>query len=323
MMKASLALLCLALACTAYAADINVSDLHQQLQAVDPSLAAISSSKASTMSVDKGDYYKDDYYKYEKKYEDKYEDKYGKYEKKYDDKYAKYEDKYSKDKYDDKYYDYKHTDYYGSYGPEKKITLKLWEKSRGPLRPQKDNANTWQFSSVVTCDNPKAVKDIHSNDGIIDIPVNPELKITPVGVCEWTVTEVAAQEISAHATIKGSTSVVCTFTEEAERTCKGDFLCDKLSISAAGLLYHFDKAPADYGYYAKDEYKKEEPAEMDMDVMLSLVNGVNGHKHKTEFDNGVLQFYYGAAAETDKAAIKYAIKDAKDATGEYTIVLKD
>lgn len=28
---------------------------------------------------------------------------------------------------------------------------------------------------------------------------------------------------------------------------------------------------------------------MDMDVMLSLVNGVNGHKHKTEFDNGVLQ----------------------------------
>lgn len=34
------------------------------------------------------------------------------------------------------------------------------------------------------------------------------------------------------------------------------------------------------------------------------------------------QFYYGAAAETDKAAIKYAIKDAKDATGEYTIVLK-
>jgi len=362
MMKASLALLCLALACTAYAADINVSDLHQQLQAVDPSLAAISSSKASTMSVDKGDYYKDDYYKYEKKYEDKYEkydDKYGKYEKKYDDKYGKYEDKYekkyddkyekyeepkyekkyedkyekkyedkyskyedSKDKYDNKYYDYKHTDYYGSYGPEKKITLKLWEKSRGPLRPQKNNVNTWQFSSVVTCDNPKAVKDIHSNDGIIDIPVNPELKVTPVGVCEWTVTEVAAQEISAHATIKGSTSVVCTFTEEAERTCKGDFLCDKLSISAAGLLYHFDKAPADYGYeYKKDEYKKEEP-ELDMDVMLSLVNGVNGHKHKTEFDNGVLQFYYGAAAETDKAAIKYAIKDSKDATGEYTIVLK-
>jgi hypothetical protein len=47
-----------------------------------------------------------------------------------------------------------------------------------------------------------------------------------------------------------------TFTEEAERTCKGDFLCDKLSISAAGLLYHFDKAPADYGYEKKDEYKE-------------------------------------------------------------------
>lgn len=40
MMKASLALLCLALACTAYAADINVSDLHQQLQAVDPRCVA-------------------------------------------------------------------------------------------------------------------------------------------------------------------------------------------------------------------------------------------------------------------------------------------
>jgi hypothetical protein len=37
----------------------------------------------------------------------------------------------------------------------------------------------------------------------------------------------------------------------------------------------------------------------------------------------VPQFYYGGAAATDKAAIKYAIKDAKDATGEYTIVLKD
>jgi len=366
MMKASLALLCLALACTAYAAEVDVNDLHSKLQAVDPSLAAISSNKASTMSVDKGDYYKDDYYgKYEKKYEDKYEDKYGKYEKKYEDKYGKYDDKYGKyddkygkyedkyekkyedkyekkyddkyekkyddkyedkygydKKYDDKYYDYKHTDYYGSYGPEKKLTLKLWEKSRGPLRPQADNKNTWQFSSVVTCDNPKGVKDVHSNDGIIDIPVNPELKVTPVGVCEWTVSEVAPQQISEHALIKGSTSVICTFTEEAERTCKGDFLCDKLSISAAGLLYHFDKAPADYGYeYKKDEYKKEEP-ELDMDVMLSLVNGVNGHKHKTEFDNGVLQFYYGAAAETDKAAIKYAIKDSKDATGEYTIVLK-
>ncbi len=35
-MKASLALLCLALACTAYAADINVGDLHKQLTSVDP-----------------------------------------------------------------------------------------------------------------------------------------------------------------------------------------------------------------------------------------------------------------------------------------------
>lgn len=107
-----------------------------------------------------------------------------------------------------RYYDYKHTDYYGSYGPEKKLTLKLWEKSRGPLRPQAENKNTWQFSSVVTCDNPKHIKDVHSSDGVIDIPVNPELKITPVGVCEWTVTEVAPQTISEHALIKGSTTVV-------------------------------------------------------------------------------------------------------------------
>jgi hypothetical protein len=28
---------------------------------------------------------------------------------------------------------------------------------------------------------------------------------------------------------------------------------------------------------------------MDMDVMLSLINGVNGSKHKGEYDNGVVQ----------------------------------
>lgn len=26
-----------------------------------------------------------------------------------------------------------------------------------------------------------------------------------------------------------------------------------------------------------------------MDVLLSIVNGVNGHKHKSEYDNGVIQ----------------------------------
>lgn len=39
-MKASLALLCLALACTAYAAEVDVSDLHSKLQAVDPRCVA-------------------------------------------------------------------------------------------------------------------------------------------------------------------------------------------------------------------------------------------------------------------------------------------
>lgn len=41
----------------------------------------------------------------------------------------------------------------------------------------------------------------------------------------------------------------------------------------------------------QDEYKKEgaETTEMDMDVMLSLINGVNGAKHKGEYDNGVIQ----------------------------------
>jgi hypothetical protein len=60
----------------------------------------------------------------------------------------------------------------------------------------------------VTCENPKHVKDAHSTDGIIDMPVNPELKVTPVGQCDWTVTKVTEQKISEHAAIKGSTSVI-------------------------------------------------------------------------------------------------------------------
>lgn len=63
-------------------------------------------------------------------------------------------------------------------------------------------------SSVVTCDNPKHVKDVHSHDGLIDMPVNPELKTTPVGVCEWTVTKTPAQKISDNADIHGSSTVV-------------------------------------------------------------------------------------------------------------------
>lgn len=171
-----------------------------------------------------------------------------------------------------RYYEYKSSDSYYGYG-DKKLTIKLWEKSRSELRPQKDNADTFQFrwvggprasvccqlchcalrraglmyphlqpwawetyieckpettavisgphratripsvslclrSSVVTCDNPKHVKDVHSTDGVIDLPVNPELKTTPVGVCEWTVTKVHDQKISEHATIKGSSTVV-------------------------------------------------------------------------------------------------------------------
>jgi hypothetical protein len=37
-----------------------------------------------------------------------------------------------------------------------------------------------------------------------------------------------------------------TFTEEAERSCKGEFLCDKMSISAQGLMYHFEQVRASH-----------------------------------------------------------------------------
>jgi hypothetical protein len=51
------------------------------------------------------------------------------------------------------------------------------------------------------------------------------MKLVTVGVCEWTVTQVKEQRISEHAKLKGNTNVVCTFTEEAERHCKGGQVC--------------------------------------------------------------------------------------------------
>jgi len=321
-MKRALAFVCLAVAIAAASAT-DVNELHKKLQAADPSLASLS-SKASTM------YYDDKYGKYDDKYEDKYYKKYeDKYEKKYDDKYYKkyddkYEDKYEKkydDKYEDKYsgyYDYKY-DYDYGYG-DKKVALKLWEKERSPLRPQPLNPDTYQFTSTVTCTNPKKVKDVHSHDGIIDMPVDKELKIIPVGVCEWTITKVKEQAIGEHASIKGSTAVVCTFTEEAERQCPHDALAEGMSVSAQGLLYHFDKKPADYGYgYKKEEKHEEEEAEVDLDVVLSLINGVNTKKGKgTHHDNGVIQFFYGQ----DDAKKKAAGAAEEDMTGQYTIMFK-
>jgi len=307
-MKRALAFVCLAVAIAAASAT-DVNELHKKLQAADPSLASLS-SKASTM------YYDDKYGKYDDKYEDKYYKKYeDKYEKKYDDKY------YKEDKYEDKYYGYYDYKYDYGYG-DKKVAVKLWEKSRSELRPQPLNPDTFQFSSTVTCTNPHKVKDIHSHDGIIDLPVDKDLKVIPVGVCEWTITKVKEQDIGEHASIKGSTNVVCTFTEEAERQCPHEVLAEGLSVSAQGLLYHFDKKPADYSYYKKEdkyEKKEEEDGEIDLDVILSLINGVNTkHGKGTKSDNGVIQFFLGSEDGKKKAA--NAGEGEVDLTGQYTIV---
>jgi len=307
-MKRTLAFVCLAVAIAAASAT-DVNELHKKLQAADPSLASLS-SKASTMYYD--DKYESKYGKYEDKYYKKYEDK---YEKKYDDKY------YKEDKYEDKYYGYYDYKYDYGYG-DKKVAVKLWEKSRSELRPQPLNPDTFQFSSTVTCTNPHKVKDIHSHDGIIDLPVDKDLKVIPVGVCEWTITKVKEQDIGEHASIKGSTNVVCTFTEEAERQCPHEVLAEGLSVSAQGLLYHFDKKPADYSYYKKEdkyEKKEEEDGEIDLDVILSLINGVNTkHGKGTKSDNGVIQFFLGSEDGKKKAA--NAGEGEVDLTGQYTIV---
>lgn len=80
-----------------------------------------------------------------------------------------------------------------------------------------------------------------------------------------------------------------TFTEEAERQCPHDILSEGLSLSAQGLLYHFDQKPADYGYSYKKKEEAEEPEEAELDVILSLINGVNSGKKKSSWDNGVVQ----------------------------------
>jgi hypothetical protein len=87
-------------------------------------------------------------------------------------------------------------------------------------------------------------------DGIIGFPlVTDRMKLVTVGVCEWTVTLVKEQQISEHASLKGNTNVVCTFTEEAERHCKhaGEVLEEGLTVSGQGLVYNFDNAQ--YGAY--------------------------------------------------------------------------
>jgi hypothetical protein len=77
-------------------------------------------------------------------------------------------------------------------------------------------------SSELTCQNPKSEHGPEHEDGFIGFPiVSDRMKLVTVGVCEWTVTQVKEQRISEHAKLKGNTNVVCTFTEEAERHCKG------------------------------------------------------------------------------------------------------
>lgn len=74
----------------------------------------------------------------------------------------------------------------------------------------------------------------------------------------------------------------------ALRACLHQTLPHRLPCSCAQAT--------DYSSYKKEEYKKEypEPTELDMDVFLSLINGVNGHKSKTEYDNGVIQVRGGS-----------------------------
>jgi len=68
-----------------------------------------------------------------------------------------------------------------------------------------------------------------------------------------------------------------------------------MSVSGQGLLYHFDKDPL---IYSDAAYKSD--AEVDMDAMLTIINGVNGGKKKHVYTNGAIQV--GTASCTPPAA---------------------
>lgn len=270
--------------------------------------AAQDATKVAAASVD--EYYGEDKYddKYEYKYDDKYEPKY--HEKEYypDNEYKK--------------------DYYGK---GSKVSVKLYEKYRSHLRPQPGNVNTFQFTSELTCQNPKKVETEHE-DGIIGFPlVSDRMKLVTVGVCEWTVTLVKEQKISEHASLKGNTNVVCTFTEEAERHCKhaGEVLEEGLTVSGQGLVYNFDNAQ--YGSYkaksaaTKKDGEEEEEAANGLDVYLALINGVVGRNKELKYDNGALQFFFGVPPSNLEGArdAMTASVQSGDPTGEYTLVFKN
>lgn len=66
------------------------------------------------------------------------------------------------------------------------------------------------YSSEFTCQNPKEEdKYPEHEDGIISLPIAAEhTKVVTVAVCEWTVNKMKEMEVTAQATLKGSTQVV-------------------------------------------------------------------------------------------------------------------
>jgi len=237
-------------------------------------------------------------------------------------------------KYEPKYDTYEKESYgYDSYGPSK-VSVKLYEKHRSKARPQEGNANTFQFTSELTCTDPAHVKEIEKDDGVIGFPISsPRMNLVTVGQCEWTVTMVKAQQISEHAKLKGSTNVICRFNEEAERHCKSasEILCDGMTVSGQGLVYEFEAMEQEKSY-EKKEYTKEtaavkgaeeEPEAESMDVYLSLINGVINAKKHMKWDNGALQYFYGETKEEAYARDATSYGAAKgNPTGQYTMVFK-
>jgi len=245
--------------------------------------------------------------------------KYGGEEPKYDG------PKHGHDSYKEEGYGY---DSYG-YGPGK-VSVKLFEKHRGKARVQATNANTFQFTSELTCTDPAAVKEVEKEDGVIGFPISsPRMALVTVGQCEWTVTLVKAQQISEHAKLKGSTNVICRFNEEAERHCKSasEILCDGMTVSGQGLVYEFEAMQQEKTYTKESaEVKKaeEEPEVEAMDVYLSLINGVINAKKHMKWDNGALQYFYGETKEEPYARDVTTSSGAGkgNPTGQYTIVFK-
>jgi len=281
---------------------LSIAQLPKGLQALNSRMAATAEPSKVAVSSIVPDEYKEDY---EKEY---------------------YEPKYGKDK--DEYYPKK--EYYGKekegygYG---KVSVKLYEKFRSSLRPQPGNEHTFQFTSELTCQNPKKL-DTEHEDGIIGFPlVSDRMKLVTVGVCEWTVTLVKEQKISEHASLKGNTNAVCTFTDEAARHCKygGDVLEDGLTVSGQGLVYNFDNEQYGSKYGDVKIQKDGEPAAEGIDVYLALINGVVGRSKELKYDNGALQYFFGVPPTTAEKARDAMTSDEYkkgDPTGEYTLVFK-